>query len=154
MGRKMKLFSKELIKIKYVSFDKEQCLQELANIMFENKVVTDYDQYIKEIMERENLVSTGMGKGIAIPHARTDVANELKVLVCLMDNELDFESLDKKPVRIIFMLAVPKDMKDEYMTVLKQLSFFLNDKNNRNNLLACESVDEVYNILKGVENEI
>lgn len=150
----MSIFSKSLIKLNYISHDKDECLKELSHIFYQEGFIDDEQIFFDTIMERENLVSTGMGRGIAIPHARTDVASEIKILVCLLDTELDFDSLDGKPVEIIFMLSVPKTMKNEYMKVLGFVSKFLSSNKNRENLFKCKNEEEVLKIIGGIENEI
>lgn len=150
----MSIFSKEMILTNYISYDKNECLEELSNLFFKNGIVTDKKVFYETILERENLVTTGMGMGIAIPHARTNVVSELKILVCLLDNELDFNSLDGKPVKIIFMLGVPENLATEYMQVLAVVSRFLGAKKNRDELLEAKNLDEVYGIIGRIESEI
>ena len=150
----MEIFSPDLIKLKYYALDKKSCISEMAEFLFEKGVTNSLDIFLGEIMERENLMSTGIGKNVAIPHARSKAVNELKIAVYLLDNELDFNSIDNEPVKVVFMIAVPENMKNEYMKVLSGISNFFKIEGNREKLLACSSEKDVYNILEGIGDEI
>ena len=150
----MKLFSPDLIKLNYYALDKKSCLSEMVEFLYEKKVILSPEKFMNEILEREKLMSTGIGRKIAIPHARSMAVKELKIGVYLLDNELDFNSIDGEPVKIIFMIAVPEMMKDEYMKVLSSISNFFRNEENRKRLLTCSSPEKVYELLKGISDEI
>ena len=150
----MRVFSSELIKLKYYALDKKSCLYEMVEFLYENSIIQSLDGFYNSIIEREKLMSTGIGRNIAIPHARSAAVKELKIAVYLLDNELDFESIDGESVKIIFMIAVPENMKDAYMKVLSAISNFFRKDENRDRIMRCESVDELCEILKEVDDEI
>ena len=152
--RFMKLFSPDLIKLNYYALDKKSCLTEMVEFLYKKKVILSPEKFMNEILEREKLMSTGIGRKIAIPHARSMAVKELKIGVYLLDNELDFNSIDGEPVKIIFMIAVPEMMKDEYMKVLSSISNFFRDEENGMRLLTCSSPEEVCKLLKGISDEI
>jgi nitrogen PTS system EIIA component len=145
------IFSPDLIKVKYYALDKKSCLMEMAEFLFENAIISDLQVFTKAIYDREALMSTGIGRGVAIPHARTDVANKLKIAVYLLDNDLEFDSIDGDNVKIIFMIAVPSEQKDEYMKVLSAVSNFFRSDENRKKLLDSKSEHEIYNTLKEIK---
>jgi fructose-specific phosphotransferase system IIA component len=124
---------------------------EMAEFLFENAIISDLQVFTKAIYDREALMSTGIGRGVAIPHARTDVANKLKIAVYLLDNDLEFDSIDGDNVKIIFMIAVPSEQKDEYMKVLSAVSNFFRSDENRKKLLDSKSEHEIYNTLKEIK---
>ena len=150
----MEIFSPDLIKLNYYALDKKSCLTEMVEFLHKKGIILSSENFLNEIMERENLMSTGIGRKVAIPHARSMAVKELKIGVYLLDNELDFNSIDDEPVKIIFMIAVPEMMKDEYMKVLSIISNFFRNEDNRMRLLACSSEEEVYELLKGINDEI
>ena len=147
----MELFSEDLIKIGYYAFDKKSCLSEMAEFLTEKEIIASYEEFFQAIIERESLMSTGIGKGVAIPHARHEIVKEFKILVYLLDNELDFDAIDGEPVKLIFMIAVPEEKKEEYMKVLSSISNFLREEENRKNLLESKDKKGMYKILKGME---
>ena len=152
--RFMKIFSPDLIKLNYYALDKKSCLSDMVEFLHKKDVISSMEKFLNEILERENLMSTGIGRKIAIPHARSKAVKELKIGVYLLDNELDFNSIDGEQVKIIFMIAVPEMMKDEYMKILSSISNFSREEENRRRLLASSSPEEVYELLKGINDEI
>jgi fructose-specific phosphotransferase system IIA component len=151
----MDIFSIDLIKINYFALDKKSCIQEMAEFLFEKGVITSLDAFLEAIFERENLMSTGIGRGVAIPHARSSVVTKLKIALYTLENELEYNSIDGEPVKIIFMIAVPESMKQEYMKVLSLISNFCKEEENRNKLIHSKSEKEAMEILQQrIENEI
>lgn len=150
----MKIFSEDLIRVNYFALDKKSCLLEMTEFLSEQGVIESQTTFLANILDRESLMSTGIGKRIAIPHARSNTALDFKIAVYLLDNELEFNSIDSLPVKIIFMIAVPEDMKDEYMKVLSVISNFFKVDENRQKILSCVTGEQLYNILKEIENEI
>jgi len=150
----MSIFSPDLIKLNYYGLDKKSCLQEMVDFLHEKGVLPSPEDFIKRIIERENMMSTGIGKNIAIPHARSNSVTELKVAVFVLSNELEFDSIDGLPVRVIFMISVPEAMKQEYMKILSLLSNFCREDSNRNDIINSSSSEEAYGYLRGLENEI
>ncbi len=126
----------------------------MTELLEKQGVVTSADAFFKEIMEREKLMSTGIGRGVAMPHARTSSAQDLKVAVYLLDNELEFEAIDGEPVKIIFMIAVPESLKELYMRIMSAIANFFRSEENRSKVLNCSSVDELYEILEGIKYEV
>lgn len=150
----MRLFSLELIKMHYYALDKKSCLTEMTEFLQEKGVVDDQKIFLDDILAREKIVSTGIGRGIAIPHARSRSAKQLRVAVFVLDNELDFDSIDKHPVRLIFMIVVPESMKKEYVKILSLISNYLKDDNNIKRMLNCDTKEQLYKLLKEIENEM
>jgi fructose-specific phosphotransferase system IIA component len=151
----MDIFSIDLIKINYFALDKKSCIQEMAEFLFKKGVITSLDAFLEAIFERENLMSTGIGRGVAIPHARSSVVTKLKIALYTLENELEYNSIDGEPVKIIFMIAVPESMKQEYMKVLSLISNFCKEEENRKKLIHSKSEKEAMEILQQrIENEI
>ncbi len=146
----MNLFLKDLIKVNYKATDKVTLLAEMVEFLYAKKVISDKNEFIKAIMERENIMSTGIGRMIAIPHAYSDCVKTLAIPVFSLDKEIDFDALDDLPVKIVFMIAVPIDMKKDYMKILAAISNFLSNPDNHSKLLSAKTEDELYNLLKGI----
>jgi len=150
----MSVFAKDLIKLNYYALDKKSCLTEMSEFLFDNGVINSQSGFLEDILERESLMSTGIGRKIAIPHARSKEVNQLKIAVYLLDNELEFESIDGELVKIIFMIAVPEEMKDKYMKVLSVVSNYFRDDEKRDRILTCDSIDDMCKYLKEIDDEI
>lgn len=147
----MNLFSKELIKINYPAHDKISLLNDMVDFLYKNGIINDKQIFFQAIMERENIMSTGIGRMVAIPHAYSDVVNKLAIAFFSLEKELEYDSLDGLPVKIVFMIAVPMNMKKEYMKILAAISNFLMDDFNHSRLLSAKTESEIYNLLKGIK---
>lgn len=150
----MKIFSEGLIKIDYYALDKKSLIREMAESLQYSGYINEISSFLESVFEREGLMSTGIGHGVAIPHARSSEAKELKICVFLLKDKIEFDSIDESLVDIIFLIAVPESLKDEYIKVLSAIANFCRDENSRNKLRSCSSIDAVYRILKAIENEI
>lgn len=150
-GYCMKIFSRDLIVQNYYALDKKSCLEEMVEFLYKNNVINSADDFLKAIMERENLMTTGIGRKVAIPHARSSIVKEINIAVYVLDNELEFNSVDGEDVKVIFMIAVPEDKKDEYMKVLSGISNFLRVDENREKLFNAKTKDDIYEMLKGIK---
>jgi mannitol/fructose-specific phosphotransferase system IIA component (Ntr-type) len=91
---------------------------------------------------------------VAIPHARNETVKKLRTALCLIRNGIDFESLDKKPVQLVFLTAVPSDANREYMSVLKGLSEYLRHDNNRLPMLEAKDEKELFEYARQIESQI
>ncbi len=147
----MGIFSRNLIVQNYYALDKKSCLEDMVEFLFENEIIVSADAFFKLIMERENLMTTGIGKKVAIPHARSDLVKEMKLVVYVLDNELEFNSVDDEAVKVIFMIAIPDNKKDEYMKVLGGISNFLRVDENREKIFNSKTKDEIFEILEGIK---
>ena len=150
-GYCMGIFSRELIVQNYYALDKKSCLEEMVEFLYKNKVIISADDFFKAIMERENLMTTGIGKNVAIPHARSNLVKEIHIAVYILDNELEFNSVDGEDVKVIFMIAVPENKKDEYMKVLSGISNFLRIDENREKLFKAKTKNDIFKILEGIK---
>ncbi len=138
----------------YYALDKKSCLTEMTEFLHEKGIVDDQKKFLDAILAREKIVSTGIGRGIAIPHARSASVKQLSIAVFVLDNELEFDSVDNNPVRIIFMIVVPESMKKEYMQILSLISNYLKNDDNIKKMLNCDNEEQLYELLEDLENEI
>ena len=150
-GYCMGIFSRDLIVQNYYAFDKKSCLEEMVDFLYKKEVIVSADDFFRAIMERENLMTTGIGRKVAIPHARSNLVKEINIAVYVLDNELEFNSVDDENVKVIFMIAVPENKKEEYMKVLSGISNFLRVDENREVLFNAKSKDELFEILEEIK---
>lgn len=99
------------------------------------------------VWERENLGSTGYGDGVAFPHARIDGLDKVSALFARLDEPVDFDSLDSKPVDIVFLLISPENSGADHLTALATLSRVLKTEGSLEKLRKAHSIDEIYTIL-------
>ncbi len=110
------------------------------------------DIVVQKMMEREAQISTGIGFGIAIPHCHIEGIDRSCMVAARLAAPVDFESLDDRPVRIVFMTASPTNTSADYSTILKTLSRILADGRTRGKLLKVETAGEFVEIIAQAED--
>ena len=147
------ILNAECVRLNLAARSKEEVITEMAHLLVEAGKLADSTSLIIALMERERMVSTGIGKGIAIPHAILNEINETVLAFGRKREGLSFDALDRKPVRLIFLLAGPKNQELAHLQVLSRLVRFLRDSDFRNALLEAEEVGEVMDFLKRWEEK-
>ena len=136
--------SEDLISLKLKSKNKDDVLMELADLIAVSPEVHNEENVIyKALIEREKLGSTGIGKGVAIPHAKTDAADRLTIAFGISKEKINFKSLDNENVNIFFVFASPMKDSQVYLKVLARISRLIREEEFRNELLACKTPAEV-----------
>lgn len=125
---------------------KKQILQFLSD---EAAKITQIDQreIFDSLLERERLGSTGVGKGIAIPHSKFKELDEIIGIFVTLEAEVDFDSIDDKPIDLVFLLMVPENAGADHLTALARISRFMRDAKNVAGIRGADSVDGLYAIL-------
>jgi fructose-specific phosphotransferase system IIA component len=149
----MEFLSKKGIKIGLESIEKEDVLKELVAVLGEVKDIGDQKSIVRALIERENLGSTGIGQGIAIPHGKTDRVDELVAVLGISHKGVNFESLDGELVYIFFLLVAPKETAGPHLKALAQISRLLRDSYFCELLKRCKSAEEVYELIRREEEK-
>jgi len=85
----MEIFAKDLVKIDYYAINKESLINEMVEFLYKEHIINDMDAFLRSILERESIMSTGIGNHVAIPHTRSESVKRLAVAVYLLKNEID-----------------------------------------------------------------
>lgn len=125
------------------STDKQGALRELANTIAQADEVRDADRLLEAIFEREKIMSTGIGLGIAIPHAKIPSVTEFVVALGKSPKGIEFNSLDGKPVHFVVMIAGPDNQQERYLQLLARITLKLKDAGVRRRLGEAVQVDEI-----------
>jgi PTS system nitrogen regulatory IIA component len=127
---------------------KRDALVELANNLSTAPQVKYKDELVTEILKREELMSTAIGRGIAIPHVRLSSVTDLVMSVGICKkNIIDYQSIDEIPVRILIMIAAAYNQHTYYLQTLSFFSSKLKEKDLRDKLLSASTSEEVYELL-------
>ena len=124
--------------------NKIDCLRGLVQCLSESEELGNEDSIFDAIMEREQLLSTGFGLGLAIPHAKLNIIDDFIVGLAIHRDGVPFDSLDDQPVHILVMILGPDQKQDEYLKVLSRVTAFLKDK--REEILSLEDNEELYKL--------
>lgn len=132
--------------------NKEDTIKILAENLNGAPEINDFEQYLADVYERENLGTTGIGFGLALPHARTDSVKDILMYVARVDNGVDFKSLDGEPVKLIFLMGTPKSEVQNYLKMLSNLTRLLKKELFRTSLLEAKTPEEIIEIFKREED--
>jgi len=141
---------RDILKLSSISKDlkstnKDAVLKELTDLL--GNQIKDKKKIIKILIERENLGSTGIGQGIAVPHGKIDSLDKLIAALGISKKGIDFNSLDGEPVYIFFLLIAPKDAAGPHLKALARISRILRDPSFCDVLRKTRDVEHVYNLI-------
>lgn len=108
--------------------DKDDVFNQLAAAFLKEKVIKDKDDFISAVHYRESIDTTGVGNGIAIPHGKSSTVQRSAIAIASLENEIDWDSLDGKPVKYVFLLAIPESGDQEHLKVLSEIASKLMDE--------------------------
>jgi len=114
---------------------RDDVLKQLAHLAYEAGKIKDEIEFFEAILNREKLVSTGIGMGVAIPHAKLHAFDHFFIAIGILKKPLQWQSLDRSPVRIVFMIGGPDDKQTEYLQILSHLTQVIKDEEIRKKLL-------------------
>jgi len=143
--------SVDSIKLSMESKNKKDAIKELVDVLVKSGKVKDKKKMIQTLMEREELGSTGIGQGIAIPHGKSDTVSDLAAAFGISTDGVSFDSLDGEPVNIFFLLVAPEGAAGAHLKALARISSLLKDKYFRKSLLSAQSPEEVIKIIQEEE---
>jgi fructose PTS system EIIBC or EIIC component len=127
--------------------DKFAMIEKMIDQALRKGIIMTREPILHKIREREELESTGVIEGIAIPHARTEAVKDLLLVIGVVKEGLDFNSLDGKPVNIVFLIVAPEEAKSKYIQVLARISRMCRQEDLRKTLLGVTSPSEVISVL-------
>lgn len=122
---------------------RNEVIEELVNLLFEKKAIHDKKSFYQAIIEREKIVTTGIGMGVAIPHAKLAEYDNFFIAVGILKNGVDWKAVDGTLVRIVFLIGGPDDKQTEYLRILSGITVALKDEERRKAILLAESPEEV-----------
>ncbi len=133
---------------------KDKAIEELSEIFVKNNTIEDKDEFVALIKKREEIESTGIGEGIAIPHARSNSVKELRVAFGRSKKGVDFKALDRRPVYLIFMIAAPNELRKPYLQAVAKVARFLRSKVLKEAIIKASSQEEVMDLVRDFDGVI
>jgi mannitol/fructose-specific phosphotransferase system IIA component (Ntr-type) len=141
------------IRINYISENKNDLLSEIMNLAKVSNNIMDFEIVKSELFEREEVMSTGIGKGIALPHCKSAHIGSMTAALIINSEAMDYDSLDKLPVRLIFLLLSRSDNVGAHLKMLSRVSRLVNNDSLKNSLLEAEDPEDAYEIIKKFDAE-
>ena len=146
-----KFCSEDLITFDLKSTEKEKVLEELVDLVSSSALVKDAEQLIADVKEREELVTTGVGYGVAFPHAKTKATKGIVIAFGRSDAGIDFDAMDHKPVHLFFLIAAPEDAIGAHLNVMARLSYVMKSEENREKMMKVTSPGELLQMIDVVD---
>jgi len=142
--------STDCIKLDLNKTEKEQHIREMVKLLESaGKLVKDkVNEIVKKVIDRENLGSTGIGHGIAMPHIKTEHVTSAVGALGISKKGIEFNSLDGEPVFVSFLLLTPDNDTTEHLLAISEISYFLKDNFYRDELRTAKNRNQVYNVIK------
>lgn len=132
---------------------KTEVIDELLNLFKDDERVKDLEGMRSAVHEREKIMSTGVGKGFAIPHAKTNSVNEIIAAFGKLDKPVDFQALDEQPVNLIFLLVGRENLVGPHIKLLSRISRMMNKDEFRESLAKAASAEEVFLLFENEEKQ-
>ncbi|MDZ7724935.1 MAG: PTS sugar transporter subunit IIA [candidate division KSB1 bacterium] len=144
------ILSPDVIKIPLKGAEKNAVLEEMVDILHQAQKTDKRDDVLQAVQQRERIMSTGMGDGVAIPHAKSDGVETLTAALGITKQGVDFQAIDGKPVRIVFLLVGPNDQAGPHLKALSRISRLMHRKEFRQRLAKARNAEQ---ILSAIEKE-
>ena len=133
---------------------KEEIIDELINLFKDDPRVSDITEVKKAVLEREKIMSTGVGHGFGIPHCKTNKVTEILAAFGKTKQPVDFDSLDGKPVNLLFLLIGKDNLVAPHIKLLSRISLLMNKGEIRESLLTAKTASDMYKIFQEEESNI
>ncbi|WDV46588.1 fructose PTS transporter subunit IIA [Clostridiaceae bacterium M8S5] len=145
----------DLIDLKLESKTKEEAIKKLVEKIDDSGRLKDKNEYLKEVLKREELFTTGIGFGISIPHGKSDAVKIPTLAIGRCEEGIDWQSMDGEAVKTIFLIAVPEESaSNQHLKILAALSRRLMNEEYRNKLLDATDSKDILILLEDIINEI
>lgn len=145
------LLSSTRVKIPLESVTKDDLLRELVGVLAADRCVNDVDAVLQVVRERESVLSTGIGSGVAIPHGKSGACAGLSIAAGVTREPVEFGALDGQPVRLLFLLVGPETAAGAHIKALSRISRLVRQPELRERLIGAQSADEFLRTLSAAE---
>ena len=146
------LINKNLVTLNLEAKNKEEAIIKLAELAQKEGKITSVEEYARSVLDREKAYTTGVGNGIAIPHGKSKAVKEAMIVFGKTTDGIEWDSLDGKPVNLIFLLGVPEENVDNvHLKILSQLSRKLMNDSFIEMLKKAVTVEEILNALSDIQ---
>lgn len=141
-----------LIQTSLSGSSRDDCIKELIDKLASSNTIKNDKTIFDAVLEREKIMTTGVGNGIAIPHCKHPDSPEFAVCLGIHQKGVDFQAIDKKIVKIIFLLVGPENNPGLHIKLLSRISRLMSNEELRQQLLSCENDEDAVNLIQDEEN--
>lgn len=145
------LLSVDRIRIPLESQNKDEVLRELVDLCADSNRIEDREDVLRAVREREAVLSTGIGSGVAIPHGKSSAVGQLRMVAGRTSQPIDFDALDGEPVSLFFLLVGPESAAGPHIKALSRISRLVRREEVRDRLVGAGSAEEFLQALQEAE---
>ncbi len=145
--------TEERIKIPLENISKEKIIEEMVNLIDDSVKLSNKPQVLKAVLEREAVMSTGVGEEVAIPHAKAEGVDDIIAALGITREPVDFKSLDEKPVRLVWLLVGPQDKTGPHLKALSRISRLMHKREFRERLIRTGGPREMIEAINSEEEK-
>lgn len=128
--------------------DKQDALAKLIELSNDDAYVIDYEQFQNAVLDREYIVTTGIGQNVAIPHIKSRWVRDFFITIGVFRDGVEWQSIDEKPVHLAFLIAGPEEH-ENYLRILAKLTLIIRNKEKRKAIITAKTTEEVFVLLEG-----
>jgi len=146
------ILTEELVVTGLEGESKDDIINAMVDLIGESQKVTDKEKVRQAIFDREKLMSTGVGNGFAIPHGKTDAVSDIVAAFAVTAQPIDYQSLDEKPVRLVFLLVGKDSMVGPHIKLLSRISRLMRRDQFRTQLIDLKTPQEILEMFRQEES--
>lgn len=149
--RLSELLNEQSISLSLTARDKESCIKELVQLLETAHGVNTKGEILSKVLQRESMMSTGIGNGVAIPHGKTRLLDHLVAACAVAPAGIDFDTMDGEPATLFILLVSPESLRGPHVKALANVSRLLKEEAIRTSLRQSRSPQEFLQILRDAE---
>ena len=143
----------DLLELDLSASDTENCIKKLVDILERNSLIKSPEEVYRKLIEREKVMSTGIGMEVAIPHARCPSLSRTIVTMAISNRGIEFKAIDGKPVKVIFLIVGPPEAASLHVKLLAQIARMIKSKDFAETILQAKTGAEIVEIIQRKEME-
>lgn len=144
----LKHLKNRLVIIEEEKTNKEKIIKDLLNLICENTDdIKDKEDFLEKIFKREEIGTTGIGRGIVVPHARCEELENVVLAMAVLKKGIEFNTPDGGEAKVVLLVGAPKEQNNEYLELLSHISKAFRDAELRNEIINSEDPDEIIEAL-------
>lgn len=148
------ILSEDLIKVPLTGREKRQVIEEMVDVLATARRIKSKDEVLKAILEREALMSTGVGDGVAIPHGKAEAAPEIVAALGIAKAPVDFDAIDDKPVNLVWLLVGPPHQTGPHLKALSRISRLVHKRDFRERLATANTAADAFGTISREEEMV
>lgn len=148
------LLDPSTVRVRLPADEKDAVLDALVDLLGGHPAVTDLDQVRADVHARERQMSTGVGKGLGLPHARSNAVTATVAAFATTADGVDYDTIDGEPVRLLFLLVGPEGERSRHIRLLSRISRLMNRDDFRTSLLAAETPEAALSLFREAEEAL